>query len=226
MYNRIGIRNFSSTKELEAFIDEEKHNNLIIEFYDISVITNELIYTIDRYKNDCKEIQIHLNNYQPLTTLTSPNTIFWLEIDIDKLETIPLLDTKAIFNIKVESINIQNITKILNYFSTIKTGDIYIVDKSLYNEITNPSTVFKIRNKLIKQSKTKPIKYCLNEKYIVFNCLTNKLEPCIDINKQFNTKYDIDIFQNSDYKDCNYYCNKIIYQYEDKLKKLIRKKIT
>lgn len=227
---RIGIKNINYISE--NFPKLESPN--ILEIYSTSIFPIDKFYLIKSFIESIKPkiIQIHINNLFQINNLFLKIDFkceLWIELEKDnflelneKLKKIKNHNISIILNIKIINV-LENLKLELNLLKKY-CKEIYIVDTNLYKQLDKPNKLFKLREKLIL-TENKIIKFCkLNQEYYVFDFKLNNFNSCIDLNKSFRTLSEIKIFQNKNIPDkqCKYFCNKIIYDFEEKLKRKLK----
>lgn len=241
---RIGIKNwlelYKPTVDIKTLFDglDIDYNFTTIEIYDVNYITdafNELLKTLSNY--NFKEIQVHLKTIphpELLNLLYNKNITLWIEVDIESVESVKNgllfypeigIVNKLVYNIKVPEVSEEYKNRIEKL--KFEYNEVYMVDESLYSEVLNPSNNYKLRNSMIKDNQNNskfgiPTKYCIQENYFVIDLQnTNKpFSSCIDLDNSFSTIEEVRAFQNKDIpcNDCNYYCNSLVYVFEERLK--------
>lgn len=228
---------------------KEINNSLILSYIQeyINSIQDTKIPKIQYHVNENNlDILTSLDINQMMTGLdddTSYELDLWIEVPLVTIytrkffeiivETFPPEGTKLVLNIIVPDFEDQY--DIIRFFQTDEKGkeinkhldEIYMVDRNLYKSNINQSKIFKLRERLIKTQPTKVNKYCTeeNELYMVFDFDKDRYLPCIDLDENYcQTKLNIISFQQKEIptEQCKYFCNKYIYDFEDKLKRKIK----
>lgn len=239
---RIGINNLKEIKnnknllnKLLKYINKLSSGSVLVEIYSLDIKDYNSIFIQSFLTKLSLDYQLEVHIQYPKNNLEKIDRkigTIWLEIDFEDFNVTNVHENLSlngiIFNIKVPEISSKNKQLIQDKIIKIKelgyNNEYFIVDTSLYKEIQIPSKNYKLRNRLIKLNKD-IIKYCTEENYIVIDCFNKDFvyRPCIDLEYQFFTVEETILFQNKQLpcKECKYYCNTIVYQFEDKLKQKI-----
>jgi hypothetical protein len=224
---KIGIKNISKrpiTNLGGLGPDNPTHPNT----YEIYTSNLKVIEIIEIVKNISKStyptMEIHIDNFSYLDGLflCIKNVTIWLELGycefLKEINNIKKLNIPIVINIKMDYptfLSLPNKNEIM-----CLDNEINIVDPSLYEKQKEPSKLFKLREKTIKTTK-ETIAYCKENNYIVFDMETDKFLSCIDLDTAYDTREEAIRNRNKN-ELCNYFCNKEIYIFEEKLKRRIK----